>query len=136
MTAKKQKLGADGKPLKYPNRSHRVRQDKEAITKAYMDRRTVTHKVLRGQLDQLVADLGGEDALSYQQFDLAERAVVLGAVINKVEHRLLTGEGELLGSYSVLINTLTGLYRTLGIERRAKPVSLQDVIDNHGEDAR
>ena len=126
MMTQKVKLGRNGKPMRYPKRSHRAVYDKRMVTVAYADRRTKAHKFLAANRAELLVDLGGEGNLSYQQRSLVTRAILLEARINLVEHRMLSGEDELEGSYSVLLNTLINLYKTLGIQRQARQVSLDD----------
>ena len=66
-----------------------------------------------------MADLGGVDSLSYQQQSLCERVIHLEALIRGMETRLAQGEDVAPASYAQMINSLVGLYRTLGIERRS-----------------
>ncbi len=135
MTKQKEKLGRDGKPMRYPKRSHRAVYDKRMVTVAYADRRTKAHKFLAANRAELIVDLGGAANLSYQQRSLATRAILLEARINLVEHRMLSGEGELEGSYSVLLNTLINLYKTLGIRRETRQISLDAYSKRVNDDA-
>ncbi len=135
MAKQKERLGRDGKPMRYPKRSHRAVYDKRMIKAAYADRRTKAHKVLAANRAELILDLGREESLSYQQRSLATRAILLEARINLVEHRMLSGEGELEGSYSVLLNTLINLYKTLGIRREVRQVSLDAYSKQVNDDA-
>ncbi len=89
---------------------------------ADLDGRSVVARGLKANLDALMTDLGGEDMLSYQQQSLCERVVHLEALIRGMETGLARGEDIAPSSYAQMINSLVGLYRTLGIERRATEV--------------
>jgi hypothetical protein len=87
-----------------------------------MDARySVTHE-LRGRYMALADDLGGLDSLSYQQRSLCERAVWLEYWLAKQE-RALGEEREFnVGTWVQGSNALLGLYRHLGIARKARTV--------------
>ena len=89
---------------------------------ADLDGRSVVARWLKSNLDTLMTDLGGADTLSYQQRSLCERVIHLEALIRNTETRLAQGEDVTPSSYGQLLNSLVGLYRTLGIERRTTEV--------------
>jgi hypothetical protein len=74
-------------------------------------------------------DMGGREALSHARRSLVRRVVWLEAIIEHSEQKLAAGEGIDLGGHTQAINSLLGLYRLLGLERRARPVErLRDVM--------
>lgn len=95
-----------------------------------LDRRTSIAKAIRGRIETIETDLGGSDALSHARRSLIRRAVWLEAVIEHAEQRLAAGEGVDLGGHTQAVNTLIGLYRLLGLERRQRPTrTLREVMD-------
>ena len=87
-----------------------------------MDGRTAIARAVNERLHSLLADLGGADALSYQQRSLAKRAIWTEAVIEQSEAALARGEDVDVGRITQANNSLIGLYRVLGIERKVKDV--------------
>jgi hypothetical protein len=85
-------------------------------------------RVLKSRYSALCCDLG--DDLSYMQSTLAQRVIHLQARIEAMEEGMIAGKAINVGQYLNCINSLVGLARTLGIERRAKDVTLQDYIDD------
>jgi hypothetical protein len=88
----------------------------------HLDGRTVTARILRERLDNLQNDLGGEAHLSYQQRSLCRRAIWLETVIETSEAQAATGEAVDIGKQVQALNSLIGLYRALGLERKARDV--------------
>jgi hypothetical protein len=93
-----------------------------------MDGRSELAKVLRQRLRALVSDLGGLDALSYQERSLCKRAVHLERLIEQRELTLAHNGTVDESGYFNAINVLSGLYHKLGMKRRARTVSLKDVL--------
>jgi hypothetical protein len=95
-----------------------------------LDRRTSIAKAIRGRIEAIETDLGGADALSHARRSLVRRVVWLEAIVEHSEQKLAAGEGIDLGGHTQAINTLLGLYRLLGLERRQRPArTLRDVMD-------
>jgi hypothetical protein len=89
---------------------------------AQLDGRTDLARALRSNYDALVNDIGGKDEVGHVKKALAERFVWLEAILQTIEFEL--GNGELdrqkaLGVWIQAVNSLTGLAKTLGIERKA-----------------
>jgi hypothetical protein len=102
-----------------------------------LDQRTSLAKAIRGRVDAIETDLGGGEALSHARRSLVRRVVWLEAIIEHAEQRLAAGEGIDLGGHTQAINTLLGLYRLLGLERRQRPAArLRDVMSGAAESAR
>ncbi len=94
-----------------------------------LDRRTNIAKAIIGRIEIIETDMGGAEVLSHARRSLVRRVVWLEAIIEHSEQRLATGKGIDLGGHTQAINSLLGLYRLLGLERRARPVeSLRDVM--------
>ncbi len=87
-----------------------------------LDHRTSLAKAVTERLCALTSDLGGPDALSYQQKSLCKRAIWSEAILEQMEVALGRGQEVDLGRYTQAINTLIGLFKTLGLERRARDV--------------
>jgi len=96
-----------------------------------LDGRTAVAGEMRHRWQQITADLGGEGCLSYPQRSLVERALWIEFWIAQQERDLAEGRADSFdaGRWTQATNSLLGLYRTLGIERRAKDAtSLTDYI--------
>ncbi|MDA8348267.1 MAG: hypothetical protein M0038_05605 [Pseudomonadota bacterium] len=94
-----------------------------------LDRRTSIAKAIRGRIEAIETDLGGVDVLSHARRSLVRRVVWLEAIIEHSEQRLAAGEGIDLGGHTQAINSLLGLYRLLGLERRQRPTrTLRDIM--------
>lgn len=106
----------------------------EKFAGGYIDRldgRTAIAVDMRARWQQITDDLGGADRLSYAQRSLVERALWIEHWIAQQERELAEGRagGFDAGRWTQATNSLLGLYRTLGIQRRAKEVtSLADYI--------
>jgi len=94
-----------------------------------LDRRTELFYRLNGSYQAIATDLGGESELSHVKGALVERFVFLEAVLTKLENDMATNpecSGELLGKWIQAINSLTGLAKTLGIERKLQSAPWMD----------
>ena len=95
-----------------------------------MDGRCKVARVLRDRLHALTQDLGGTDAMSYQQRSLCMRAIHLEARIEGWENQLAQGKPVDTGPYVQAVNALQGLYKGLGLSRQAKRVpALHEYLD-------
>lgn len=98
-----------------------------------LDGRTTLAKVVQSRLAELQADLGGLDALSYQERSLTRRAVWLEALIESREAALARGEEIEEGAHVQSINALIGVWKALGLHRRQKDVTdLQSYLRSKG----
>ena len=87
-----------------------------------MDGRTQVARAIRDRLADLQADLGGPEAMSYQMRSLSKRAIWMEAVIEQQEIALSKGEEIDQGKLTQAVNSLIGLLKTLGLERKARDV--------------
>lgn len=106
------------------------------IPKAYapdwmerMDLRTRAAQIINARYHELTTDLGGTSHLSYQQRSLCKRAIHLEAMLEQWESALAKGEEVDSGKITNCLNSLLGVYRTLGLHRQTREVSLADVIN-------
>ena len=96
---------------------------------AKMDTRMALVRELRARLDALATDLGGMDALSYQERSLCERAIFVEYLLAKQERELIEGAEFDQGAWVQSVNALSGLFNRLGLQRRQQDVpSLQTWI--------
>ncbi|ATX67934.1 hypothetical protein [Roseinatronobacter bogoriensis] len=96
-----------------------------------LDGRTAIAQDMRARWAAMTDDLGGEGSLSYSQRSLIERALWLEHWLHVQERALADGDYQAFdaGKWTQACNSLQGILKTLGIERRAKDVtSLQDYI--------
>ncbi len=94
-----------------------------------LDKRTAIAKAIIERIEAIEGDLGGAESLSHARSSLVRRVVWLEAIIEHSEQKLATGEAIDLGGHTQAINSLLGLYRLIGLERRQRPVRrLQDVM--------
>ncbi|WP_026148105.1 hypothetical protein [Thioalkalivibrio sp. HL-Eb18] len=98
-----------------------------------LDGRTRLAQAARERLDALQADLGGADALSYQRQSICKRVVWLEVQIEQREAALARGEEIDEARHANNINTLTGLLKAIGLDRKARDVpSLSEYLQQRG----
>jgi hypothetical protein len=96
--------------------------------------RFALNRQLVANLNRLTTDLGGD--LSYQEGCLAERFVHLEWQLSTWEAAARDGDPVDYARYMHGINALTGLARSLGLKRRAKPApSLADFLAGRAEES-
>lgn len=96
-----------------------------------LDGRTKLAQVIPQRINAIESDLGGADSLSYARRSLVRRVVWLEAVVETYEQNLSRDVTIDLGAYTQAINSLLGLFRLLGLERKARNVrSLQDHLNS------
>ncbi|MCC7200966.1 MAG: hypothetical protein IT483_15770 [Gammaproteobacteria bacterium] len=97
---------------------------------ARLDKRTKIAKAVLGRIEQLEADAGGAEHLTAARRSLIRHAAWLDAIVDSHELRLAAGEALDVGAYTQSLNSLLGLFRLLGLERRARPVRrLREALD-------
>ena len=81
-----------------------------------MDGRTDLAARLQSTFDAIVDDLGGADGLGYMRLVLVERATFLTWHLRNIEQQIATSDNDkLTGSWVQAVNSLTGLFKTLGL---------------------
>jgi hypothetical protein len=94
-----------------------------------MDGRVRTARTLRQRRSALVASLGGEDQLSYQELSLCNRIIHLERLIERREMSLAQGVTIDETAYISALNALGSLLTKIGLKRRAKQVqSLSEYV--------
>jgi hypothetical protein len=94
-----------------------------------VDKRTVLGKAVHNRYHAIVADLGGEEALSTIKRSHVRRLVTLETMIEGIECYALAGVPVDAGSWTQLLNSWLGIARALGLERQARPIErLRDVM--------
>ena len=91
------------------------------------DNRVALVRAVKEKVNQLKTD---SNADSYQKQVLCERAVFLIAVLETAEVNAVDGGKPLdLGGYVQGVNSLMGVLRMLGLERRAKQIGLSQYVE-------
>lgn len=96
-----------------------------------LDGRCDLAKTLRQNYDAIVADVGGSDELSHVKSALVERFVWLEGILQTLEHEMATGQldrSQALGKWIQAVNSLSGLAKVLGVERRSSEQPWADLV--------
>lgn len=101
-----------------------------------LDGRTIAARMLRERLAEVQSDLGGADSLSYAQRSIARRAIWLESWLETQEFHAAKGQQIDIGRQTQALNTLLGLFRAIGLERRARDVpSLHEYLAHRQSEA-
>lgn len=93
------------------------------LSLADLDRRTKAARAAFDLRDRLVADLGGEDAISAMKAQIIDAAAVMGAMLQDLAVRYLGGGSIDVAEYTTLANAQRRLLADLGLERQARDVT-------------
>jgi hypothetical protein len=88
-----------------------------------LDGRTRSAQLVSKTIDNLVADLGGEDNLSTAEHLIVRRAAIAGAMSEDLAARWLTGETVDPAIFATLANVERRQLETVGIKRRPRDVT-------------
>jgi len=125
--------------------SKRNQSKKKAIPEKFkagflstLDGRTELARALRDNYQNIVNDIGGKEDIGHVKSALIERFVWLEATLQTIEQDMATGaveRGESVGRWIQAVNSLTGLAKVLGIERRVpKPcIDLKAYVNSNGK---
>jgi hypothetical protein len=95
-----------------------------------LDKRTAIARGVLGRIREIESDAGGAENMSHARRSLVRRVMWLECVVESSEQRLAAGEAIDLGSHVQAVNSLMGIYRCLGLERRQRSVrSLREVMN-------
>ncbi len=95
-----------------------------------LDKRTKIARAVLARIGQLESDAGGADSISAARRSLIRHAAWLDAIVDSHELRLAAGEQLDVGAYTQALNSLLGLFRLIGLERKARPAKrLRDVME-------
>lgn len=87
-----------------------------------LDGRTAIAQEMRRRFDEVAADLGGADQLSYLERSLVSRYLWAEFWIQQQELAIAVGQEVDIGRYTQAVNSATGLANKLGLKRVAKDV--------------
>jgi len=88
-----------------------------------LDGRTAAARAAREVISSIEADLGGPEAISTARRAIIENAAVLGAVVQDMGAKWISGEQIDLNLYSTLSNTRRRLLESVGLDFQAKDVT-------------
>lgn len=91
-----------------------------------LDQRTGAYKLLNNAYLEIISDVGGEQNLSHVKLAIIERFVFLEFVMRRLEYKIARSPKKsavLLGRWIQAINSLNGLAKMIGMQRRAKKVT-------------
>jgi hypothetical protein len=112
-----------------------------------LDGRSRATKALRSWRDALIQDLGGVDVLSAQQLTVLEQAARAKVMLDAIDSWLFEDGSRTVNKSKrtltpivlqrqKLADALVRYVTTLGLERKAKAVYLEEYVsENYGEDA-
>ncbi len=80
------------------------------------------------RLKQLTDDIGGIKNISYQKLCICKRVVFIEAQIDQMEEQIVNGIFIESNRYNNAVNVLTGLLRTIGLERKTRQVDLNEYL--------
>lgn len=107
------------------NKSHKSKKVPKSFKVGFLgdlDKRTEFAKVMRANYQAIVEDIGGADDLSHVKDVLAQRFVWLQAILESIETDMVKGtidRGQALGKWIQAVNSLSGLAKVLGVEKRS-----------------
>ena len=90
---------------------------------ATMDQRSAVVKQLRANYATIIEDLGGADEIAHIKSAMVERFVFLESLLQTIETDLASGaidRDAALGKWTQAVNSLIGLARALGLDRKAR----------------
>lgn len=98
-----------------------------------LDKRTRVARAILDRIAVLESDAGGAENLAHARRSLIRRAAWLEAICEVKELALADGQPLDVGGYTQALNSLLGVYRLLGIERRQKSAKrLRDALEGVG----
>lgn len=104
------------------------------LTLADLDSRTRAARQANALVAAIEDDLGGAERLSIAERQIAQRAAVLGAVLEGIEVEWLAGKTVDVGAYLAGINAQRRCLESLGLRRRPRDVTpdLRDYVAGSG----
>jgi len=116
-------------------KQHKIPTKFEQNFLAKLDGRYELAKELKSCYAELTDDLGGVEGLSNVKKSLCERFVWLESIMRSIEIQIAESKqreaAELLGKWIQAVNSLTGIGRSLGLERKIRKVeSLEGYVQS------
>jgi hypothetical protein len=103
-----------------------------------MDGRTEIYQQLKNAYDEITADCGGAENLSHVMLALVERFVFLEFTLQQLEKRIAENPknaDEFISKWIQACNSIVGIGKTLGIEKRAKKVkNIREYIESKNDE--
>lgn len=93
-----------------------------------LDGRTELAQLMRANYLEMTNHLGGDDSLSYGQRALVEQALWLQYWLRQENAKLAAGDEYDIGRTVAASNSLQGILSKLGLPRRARELSLDDIV--------
>jgi hypothetical protein len=132
-----------------PRHSHGMNALKRAVSalgRRTIDKRTTVGKQLVAWRSDLLADLGGIEAVSTQELALVEEAVKMKLLLNSAAGWMLAQPSlvdnrkrallPVVRDYQALVNVLRGLLTDLGLKRRSRELpSLAQYVASKADSA-
>src|SRR5262249_25008456 len=91
-----------------------------------LDKRTKVARAVLARIAELESDAGGAETLSSARRSLIRHAAWLDAIVESFELKLAEGAEINIGAHTQALNSLLGLFRLLGVERRPRPADTWD----------
>lgn len=95
------------------------------------DRRTELYQRLSTIYETILEDVGGAESVAHTRLALIERFVFLEAVLQELEQEIAKNpkaSEEKLSRWIQGLNSLTGLAKTIGLDRKVKTVNLKAYV--------
>lgn len=105
------------------NKSGRDGTKVRLLSLSDLDGRTRSAQLVSKTIENIFADLGGEDALSVAERLIVRRAAIAGAMSEDLAARWLTGDPVDPAIFATLANVERRQLETVGIKRRARDVT-------------
>ena len=97
-----------------------------------LDGRTDLARALRANYQEIVDDVGGSAEVGHVKGALIERFCWLEAILQDIEQGMACGElskTDAIGRWIQAVNSMSGLAKVLGIERKQKVVDLASYVE-------
>lgn len=85
-----------------------------------LDLRTKVARAVLARIAELEADAGGAESLTAARRSLIRHAAWLDAIVESFELKLASGAEIDIGAHTQALNSLLGLFRLLGLERKQR----------------
>ena len=88
-----------------------------------LDRRSLEFKRYEEVRSAVIADLGGEDAVSTAEAQITDKAAFIAMTLEQMQITALSGEPIDLQRYGELTDRLRRLFETVGLARRSRDIT-------------
>jgi len=84
------------------------------------DKRTKIWRAVMPRIHALESDAGGHDNITHAKRSLIRRAAFMELLAETEEYKFTSGQPIDVGAYTQALNSMLGIYRVLGVERKMK----------------